>query len=102
VCGSGRGAAGRRYNGAEFTTFTTEDGLALDEVSTILEDQAGNLWFGTYGGGVSRYDGEKFVTFTTQEGLAGNWVRDILQDREGQLWFGCGYWKMERGGGEPL
>ncbi|HWY11976.1 MAG TPA: two-component regulator propeller domain-containing protein, partial [Bacteroidia bacterium] len=48
----------------------------------------GNLWFGTYGGGVSRYDGKFFTNFTTAQGLANNIVVSITEDKTGNLWFG--------------
>ena len=48
-------------------------------VFSIFEDKNGNLWFGTYGGGVSRYDGESFVTYTTAQGLAENNVWSIVK-----------------------
>ena len=73
-----------------FTTFTTEDGLAAKRVRSFGEDGQGNLWIGTFGGGVSRFDGTKFTTFTTEDGLAGNGVRSIVEDRAGNLWFGGG------------
>ena len=76
-----------RYDGEQFVTFTTEDGLADDDVHAITEDREGNLWFGTWTGGVSRYDGEWFVNFATQDGLADNNVHAITEDREGNLWF---------------
>ena len=41
---------------------------------SILEDSHGNLWFGTYGGGVSMYNGESFTHFTEKEGLSNNIV----------------------------
>jgi len=77
-----------RYDGERFITFTTEDGLALDEVSTILEDRAGNLWMGTVGGGLCRYDGEHFTTFTTEHGLPSNEVLCLRIDQAGHLWIG--------------
>jgi signal transduction histidine kinase/ligand-binding sensor domain-containing protein/CheY-like chemotaxis protein len=78
----------RRRDGQNFVTFTTKDGLADDRITSILEDREGNLWFGTYYGGVSRYDGKSFVAFTRKNGLADNRVMSILEDREGYLWFG--------------
>ena len=79
-----------RYDGSTWQTFTTADGLANDGVFSILEDRAGNLWFGTFGG-VSRYNGSIWRTFTTTDGLAVNCVNVILEDRAGNLWFGtCG------------
>jgi len=71
-------------------TYSAEDGLAGSSVWSSLRDREGNLWFGTWWGGVSRYDGQTFTTFTTQDGLAENRVYSIFQDQEGNLWFGTG------------
>ncbi|MBW8051082.1 MAG: PAS domain S-box protein [Cytophagales bacterium] len=37
-----------------FINYTEKDGLSNNYVFTILEDDKGNMWFGTYGGGVSQ------------------------------------------------
>ena len=68
-------------------TYDVEDGLAESTVGSIFQDTKGNLWFGTWGGGVSRYDGHSFVNFTQQDGLNGKVVLGIVEDREGNLWF---------------
>ena len=75
---------------SNFTNFTTDNGLALDAISCSILDKTGNLWFGTWGGGVSRYDGKTFTSFTTAQGLANNAVISILEDKTGNLWFGTG------------
>ena len=77
-----------RYDGQTWTTFTTKDGLADNAVTAIIQDREGNLWLGTWGGGVSRYDGQTWTTFTAKDGLADNAVTAIIQDREGNLWLG--------------
>ena len=71
-----------------FKNYSTEDGLALSSVSCGFTDKAGNLWFGTEGGGVSRYDGTSFKNFTTMHGLASNVVKSVMEDRSGNMWFG--------------
>jgi ligand-binding sensor domain-containing protein/class 3 adenylate cyclase len=76
------------FGKSNFTNFTTDNGLALDAISCSVMDRSGNLWFGTYGGGVSRYDGKSFTSFTTAQGLANNMVWSILEDKSGNLWFG--------------
>ena len=63
-------------------------GMNSSYVSSILEDSHGNLWFGTWYGGVSMYDGETFTHFTQNEGLSNNYVLSILEDSHGNLWFG--------------
>ena len=68
--------------------YTDQEGLSNNLVRTIYEDKKGNLWFGTYGGGVSKFDGSTFMPFTTKEGLSNDFVLSILQDSMGVMWFG--------------
>jgi len=79
-----------RYNGKRYTAFTSDDGLADNDVLDVFEDREGYLWFGTWRGGVSRYDGNRFTTFSTEDGLADNDVREILEDQQGNMWFATG------------
>ncbi len=71
-----------------FTTYNTDNGLALDQVYCSYKDRKGNLWFGTNGGGVSKYDGKSFTNYTTAQGLTDNVVWSIVEDKVGNLWFG--------------
>ncbi|MEO5331735.1 MAG: hypothetical protein H7839_06895 [Magnetococcus sp. YQC-5] len=48
----------------------------------------GELWAGTWGGGVSRFDGTKWTSFTTKDGLPGNIVYSLVVDAQGVLWAG--------------
>ncbi len=57
-------------------------------VSSILEDSRGNIWIGTFGGGVSRFDGSHFTHYTTEEGLSHFDVNSLIQDRDGNIWMG--------------
>jgi signal transduction histidine kinase/ligand-binding sensor domain-containing protein len=68
--------------------YNTEQGLGLSSVTSSCLDKNGNLWFGTWGGGLSRYDGKSFLTYTTANGLANNVVTTIFEDKSGNLWFG--------------
>jgi len=71
-----------------WTTFTTSDGLASDQVYAIHEDIKGALWFGTRYGGVSRYQDGTWTTFNTSHGLVHNEVFSICETKDGALWFG--------------
>ncbi len=72
---------------AHMQHYNTEQGLALSAIACSYRDRNGNLWFGSYGGGVSRYDGKSFTTYTTAQGLANNTVWGMTQDKHGNLWF---------------
>ena len=65
-----------------------DQGMPSSYVLCVYEDQSGNLWFGTSGGGVTKYNGSSFTHFTEKEGLSNNYIVSILEDKSGNLWFG--------------
>ena len=67
--------------------FNTEHGLALSSIRSAFKDEAGNLWFGTFGNGVSKYDGKSFTTFNSSNGLIHNLIEAITEDSNGNIWF---------------
>ena len=65
-----------------------DQGLPASYIRSSIQDSQGNLWFGTFGGGVTKYDGTNFFTLTEKSGLSNNNVYAILEDTEGNFWFG--------------
>jgi ligand-binding sensor domain-containing protein len=63
-------SAALRAGGESFTCFTTKDGLINNDIWSILEDNAGNLWIGTRNTGLSRYNGKTFTTFSEKPALS--------------------------------
>jgi ligand-binding sensor domain-containing protein len=53
-----------RYDGTNFTCFSTKDGLIDNDVWSMLEDSTGNLWIGTRNTSLYRYDGKSFISFS--------------------------------------
>lgn len=53
-------------------------------VLSIIEDNAGIIWFGT-GDGTYRFDGKKLTNYGEKVGI--NWVYSIFEDKNGNLWF---------------
>jgi signal transduction histidine kinase/ligand-binding sensor domain-containing protein len=89
AAGAGRAVqAGQGRRHGSWFTLGVADGLGSNCVLSLLQDNEGDLWVGTRGGGVSRFDGGEVVTYSTVDGLAGDTVQSILQDRDGVLWFG--------------
>ncbi|MBN1895040.1 T9SS type A sorting domain-containing protein [bacterium] len=72
----------------DWTTFSTQDGLAHNLVQAICRDKAGVMWFGTHAG-LSRYDGHTWRNYTTADGLPGNDILDLAADADGSLWIAC-------------
>ena len=57
-------------------------------VISLQVDREGQVWAGTWGGGVSRYDGKRWTSYTTAEGLPGNHIFMLHNDAKGQMWIG--------------
>ncbi len=74
-----------------FEHLTTADGLTSNNVSTIVQDAQGFMWFGTTKG-LHKYDGYQFVIYRHDEedphSLSDDRVSAIYEDREGTLWVG--------------
>ena len=70
--------------------YTTDDGLAGNEVRDLFVDAQGRIWAGTWGGpegGASVFAGENWTPFTVDEGLAHKDVNAVFVDHEGTAWF---------------
>ena len=69
----------------------TEEGLSQNEVTSIIQDNEGFMWFGTRSG-LNRYDGYKFLVFDQVPGDSGSLVNTsierIYKDRKGIIWIG--------------
>ncbi len=70
-----------------FVTYGIEDGLAMSQIETIIQDDQGFLWVGTIAG-LSKYDGYSFENYTQKDGLAEDWITCAFKDDQGNLWFG--------------
>lgn len=72
------------YDGNTFEYFTTNDGLADNQIRYIQEDGKGNIWFGT-ADGVSSYDGKTMQKRTVIENSGSEWMKTDID-----LWFDAG------------
>lgn len=57
-------------------------------VQCILQDKAGNLWFGTTANGLYKYDGKSFTQYLVADGLNSNSVYTLFEDKDGKFWIG--------------
>lgn len=57
-------------------------------VIALLVAPSGEVWAGTWGGGLSRFDGKRWLTYTVDDGLPGNHVFSLGQDPAGDIWVG--------------
>ena len=85
--GGQRGLAS--WDGRDWRTFTTQDGLSADHVRAIADDHQGTVWVGTDGGGLNRWRDDQFTTFRKDpHGLPSDNVSALCVDEEGVLWVG--------------
>ena len=87
MAGGNDGAGISCYDGQQFVTYTTRNGLPDDSVYSIVEDDAGHLWIGTQGG-LCRFDGKRFTYYGKEQGILSPNHQCSAKDVSGQLWFG--------------
>ena len=90
-----------RYDGKSFINFTIPDGLASHVVSTLLFDEAGNLWAGTTIG-VSRFDTESIATYGIADGLDKGAIDAVASTSDGNAWFLARPGKLSRHDGNRI
>ena len=79
-----------RVRDLKFAHLTTNDGLSQSNVTEILQDRRGFMWFATRDG-LNRYDGNTFVVYKHNPNdpgsLSANFVLDLMEDDQGYLWI---------------
>ena len=81
-------------NKKEFLKFShdplnnTEKQLPENYITNIFKDSAGNIWIGTFGGGLCKFDINtlSFDTFNTRNGLPNDNICTITEDNNRHLW----------------
>ncbi len=82
-CATGQGLI--KYDQQHYYQYTTEDGLADNNVWNIASDSAYNIWCATWNG-LSIFDGKTFHNYGVKEGLPYNYCNDITFDQQGTAW----------------
>jgi len=82
------------YNGYEFKTYTTEDGLAGNCNFEIFKDSQNRLWFNGYNQTLSLFKNGIFSSYMYNSSIgeiasvyAGKWITDITESPNGHLYF---------------
>jgi ligand-binding sensor domain-containing protein/serine phosphatase RsbU (regulator of sigma subunit) len=83
----------RRYNLKErkFENYRMPNLTTYFNTTCVLEDKAGNIWFGTYNGGLYKYamTESKMVYYDLiKSGLTSNWITCITEDSRNRIWAG--------------
>ncbi|MFZ5856270.1 MAG: ligand-binding sensor domain-containing protein [Chloroflexota bacterium] len=74
----------------QWTTYTTKDGLASNQITSIVVGPDSALWFGTIRGGVSRFYSGNWTSYAINQDPSDN-LNHIMTmdfDSNGTLWMG--------------
>ena len=79
----------QRYDGHNWITYTTADGLGAAWVTDVSQTPDGAIWVGTYAG-ISRFDGTGWTSYTESDGLPGLRLDfgALHTTRDGAIWAG--------------
>lgn len=84
IIGGEKGA--RVLNGDKFELL--HPALDSESISSLLEDNHGDIWFGTINKGVFRLSFNTIDQLDAKHGLPANRILSLLQDRENSIWVG--------------
>ena len=80
----------------QYNNFTIKDGLPNQSINKIFEDSKGNVWLGTYDGGLVKMKGfssgknlsiiQKYKNEGKKGQVASNVILDINEDKNGNIW----------------
>ena len=64
--------------------YIIEKGLSQNTVRTVIQDNKGFLWFGTWDG-LNKYDAYSFKIYNEENGLSNSGVHCLYEDNNGML-----------------
>ena len=76
-----------RYDGDSLRYYSKKNGLDFGRITAIVEDEQGNVWFGSYNG-LTRYDGSSFTRFTEEDGLVDDDIWSVVIAADSTFWIG--------------
>ncbi len=70
-----------------WTKISDQEGLPNKNITSIMQDDWGNIWLGTSGGGVVRYLGQFFVHYDKSEGSFGDRIYAVHENKNNEIYF---------------
>lgn len=84
----GTGTGLLHYSSGRSELYGEKEGLAFPDVRAVVEDEAGTVWFGMFGGGLGRLVHGTLRQFRKADGLSSDFVQCLQVDDPGVLWAG--------------
>lgn len=77
-----------KYNGSNWTKYTTIDGLLKNDTRSIALDSNDNIWVASIYG-ISKFNGTRWVNYAPNGSLNNNGFTTVLgSDKLGNIWYG--------------
>lgn len=76
------------YSTGELVRIEDPHDLNHNAITSLMTDANGNLWIGTYQGGLKRYSNGQFEHWDKGNGLVSNNIWAILEGNDGKIWLG--------------
>ncbi len=73
-----------------FKKLEIKDMPSYFQIICMFENKEGDLWFGSYNGGVYEFNKKKnkLKIYDVRDGLAHNWITSFYQDSKNNIWVG--------------
>jgi streptogramin lyase len=73
----------------EVRLMVAENGVPPGSIRAIVRDREGDVWIGSYGGGLARCseDGTSFERLTSEHGLPDNSISGLIEDASDRFWI---------------
>ncbi len=84
--GTSSGASQIKYSKSK--KITKFNGLSNGMVCGITQDREGNIWLGSFGGGLNKYRNDLFMNINENHGLANNTIMSFCKDSKNNMWIG--------------
>ncbi len=64
------------------------NGLKNTYIQSVFEDFEGNMWFGSFGGGLMEKPVERFSFYSDRDGISDPDIKKVIVDKKGDIWMG--------------
>ena len=96
-----------RYDGYRFTVYKNIESdpktINCNFITSVREDRTGDIWVGTWGGGLNRFDRDKDMFVHYPGDLSNAFINFLFFDSDGSLWIatdGKGLYRMDPASGK--
>ena len=77
-----------RFDGINFTNYSTENGLADNNINALFYSSDNKIWIGHLNGAITFYDGKNFKEVKSDLLPKDKKIYSFFEDHDGNIWIG--------------